>query len=192
MSGGLVHPTSWIPTSNNNTITRGRRRMPGQHGSSELDANHRLVLAVKRMTWIKGKHHPRQTTCAKSRSVTLALAGLKLDNTFKLQRWIVTEQWVKVLDDVSDVQQHKYTAVEWVSLRAWPAGHNWWLKILWQVFLALAGLKFELKKKVFIFFRIIWKLNWKSRRINVWWAGSSNQLDSYQYNRYYSTYVDNL
>ena len=137
-------PPEWA--GRNNTITRGRRRMPGQHGSSELDANHRLVLAVKRMTWIKGKHRPRRTTCAKSRSVTLALAGLKLDNTFKLQRWIVTEQRVKVLDDVSDVQQHKYTAVERVSPRAWPAGHNWWLKILWQVFLALAGLKFELKK----------------------------------------------
>ena len=138
-------PPEWAGR-NNNTITRGRRQMPSQHGSLELDVNHCLVLAIKRMTWIKGKHHPRWMTCAKSRSVTLALAGLKLDNTFKLQCWIVTEQRVKVLDDVLDVQQHKYTTVEWVSPCAWLARHNWWLKILWQVFLALAGLKFELKK----------------------------------------------
>ena len=78
-------PPEWAGR-NNNTITRGQWRTPGQHGSSEFDANHRLVLAVKRMTWIKGKHRPRRMTCAKSRSVTLALAGLKLDDTFKLQR----------------------------------------------------------------------------------------------------------
>ena len=98
--------------------------MPGQHGSSEVDANHRLVLAVKRMTWIKGKHHLRQMTCAKSRSVTLALAGLKLDNTFKLQCWIVTEQRVKVLDDVSDVQRTNIPQSNEFH-GAWPARHNW-------------------------------------------------------------------